>query len=126
MKKKLNKKKKKIELKPHEAIRPSEKKMQRMIEEFIATASTRPPRPIVDRSSIISIRRRQRSFGRPRLIQTKTVTMLKDDDGTLRRAGRGRPSANQSRVKVSVSWNDKVIRGIRYKLTKEGKLEKIT
>ena len=50
--------------------------------------------------------RRGYSSGRPRKSFAKVVTFTKLDDGSFKLSGRGRPSPDQKRVKVSVhfSW----------------------
>ena len=52
------------------------------------------------------IQRRGYSSGRPRKSFAKVVTFTKLDDGSFKLSGRGRPSPDQKRVKVSVhfSW----------------------
>jgi len=52
------------------------------------------------------VQKRGYSSGRPRKSFVKVVTFTKLDDGSFKLSGRGRPSPDQKRVKVSVhfSW----------------------
>ena len=62
--------------------------------------------------------------GRPRQHFTKTVTMIENGD-VLIRANRGRPAANEVRVRVEVPHNFVVMRPpVSYRITKKGELIK--
>tara|TARA_R110000824_G_scaffold178492_1_gene358206 strand:+ start:197 stop:568 length:372 start_codon:yes stop_codon:yes gene_type:complete len=112
-----------------EIVELGEEERIRMIEEFLVkkrameellpkTESTEKAKPDV-RPRLYDWGR-----GRPRKHFNKTVTMVHRPDGTLVRAGRGRPGDNESRIKVKVSHDFKVQPRIVYKLV-DDKLEKL-
>jgi|18_taG_2_1085343.scaffolds.fasta_scaffold09133_5 hypothetical protein len=109
-----------IELTPEE--------VNAMIEEFMAKAKKKKRRNPSDNPETprkIPVFSRWSGRGRPRSKFSKHVTMVKGANGTLMRANRGRPGANEIRVKIEVPHDLTVQRPpITYTLNSDGELVK--
>jgi hypothetical protein len=111
-----------------EVVELEEKERKKMIEEFLTAkkaAEKLLPKAENKEKEKLEVRPNLYDWGRgrPRKHFSKTVTMVNRSDGTLIRAGRGRPAENESRIKIMVSHDFKVQPKIAYKLVGD-KLEK--
>ena len=104
---------------------PTREQALKMIEEFLVKKREEEknnPRPV--QTKVVEAKKNKTVKangwrGRPRKHFNKTITMSQTDKG-LRVAGRGRPKAGETRVKITVAHDFKVEKGLFYKQDGKG------